>query len=68
MTLEIFLIVVLWVIVGFWISYKRKWYKNFSANEDFPPFIVIMIVIGFAPLCLLIAFVREMLLDDWNNT
>lgn len=67
MTTNGLLIAILWVILGFWISYKRKWYSNFSGDDEFPQFIVIAIVVAAAPLCLVIAFVREMLIDDWNN-
>jgi hypothetical protein len=35
--------------------------------DEFPQFIVIGVVVAAAPLCLIIAFIREMLIDDWNN-
>lgn len=61
------LIAALWIIVGFWICYKRKWYENFKGDEEAPQIFVILLVVVAAPLCLVIAFVREMLIDDWNN-
>ena len=67
MTTNELLIGILWIIVGFWICYKRKWYPEFSDNEEYPQFIVIAIVVAAAPVCLVIAFVKEMLIDDWNN-
>jgi hypothetical protein len=68
MTTTELLIGILWVILGFWISYKRNWYEIFKGDDDdWTQFIVICIVVAAAPLCLIIAFVREMLLDNWNN-
>ena len=67
MSLNEILIAALWIIVGFWICYKRKWYKKFDGDDDFPQIFVIALVVFASPLCLVIAFVREMLIDNWNN-
>jgi TRAP-type C4-dicarboxylate transport system permease small subunit len=67
MTLNEILIAILWVIVGCWISYKRNWYADFANDEEWPQGVVIGIVIMSAPLCLIIAFFKEMVFDSWNN-
>jgi prolipoprotein diacylglyceryltransferase len=67
MTITELLIGILWVIVGFWVAYKRKWYIKQKNDPDWPQELVIFLAVVLAPLFLIGAFVREMLIDDWNN-
>lgn len=67
MTLNEILIAALWVILGFWISYKRKWYVKQKNDPDIPQELAITLAVVLAPLFLIGAFVKEMLIDDWNN-
>lgn len=60
--LDIILIGIIWVITGFWISYKRDWYRNNSDVED-----AILFNVIFAPLALIIAFAREFFIKSWKN-
>ena len=67
MTTTELLIGILWVIVGVWISFKRKWYFKQKNDPDLPQELAIILAVVLAPLFLIGAFVREMLIDDWNN-
>jgi len=68
MSMNSLLIAILWVIVGFWIAYKRNWYTKWFDGVDSPPAsLAILVCVVFAPVSLIIAFVREMLIDKWNN-
>lgn len=67
MNLETILIAILWIIVGVWVAYKRKWYTKLKNDPDLPQELAIFLVVVLAPLFLIGAFVKEMLLDDWNN-
>jgi ABC-type glycerol-3-phosphate transport system permease component len=62
--METILIIILWVIVGFWIAYKRNWYEY--AGRDDQNFIIWMTVI-FAPISLIIAFFSVMIIGKWQN-
>jgi hypothetical protein len=65
--LEIVCVIALWLIVGFWICYKRDWYRDPSdsqADEDQNAFKCTINVI-FAPLSLIIAFIVVFIYDDW---
>lgn len=68
MTLEEFLIAILWVIVGSWVAYKRNWYESYKNSEETPQFLLILVTIIGAPVALAIAIFEEMVLDSWNNT
>jgi hypothetical protein len=67
MTITELLIGILWVIIGFWVAYKRKWYIKQKNDPDLPQELAIFLAVVLAPLFLIGAFVREMLIDDWNN-
>lgn len=60
--LEITLIIILWLITGCFISYKRKWY---TPSDDIE--LNVTFTILFAPIALVIALFKEFILDDWNN-
>ena len=65
--METILITILWVILGFWIAYKRDWYSSYSGSEDPPASVIILICVVFAPASLIIAFFREMVIGKWKN-
>ena len=64
------LIGIIWVIIGFWISFKRDWYKpnNYTSNgvNDWQIFVTAMNVI-FMPVALLIAILRIFIISKWDE-
>jgi hypothetical protein len=62
--LETILFFTIWIFVGCFICVKRNWYKNvvIDARELF-----CIICIVFAPISLIIAIFRELIIDEWNN-
>ena len=64
-TLEVILIIILWIILGFFLAYKREWYKN-SNDDDDAKFRTWCCVI-FAPLNFLIIFTQVFLINKWDN-
>lgn len=63
--LEIILLIILWVIIGTWISYKRNWYKGEYCPSDKDECILMNIV--FAPLVLIIVLFKYFILGTWNE-
>lgn len=67
--LEMVLMVIIWVIVGCWISYKRDWYNGVKSPEMDPPQeLSIAMNIFLAPIALLIAIFREFIQSDWKKS
>lgn len=67
-TLVIILIVIIWVFVGAFINHKRDWYRKYKNHVDSDlRENKIAFSFMFAPIALIIAIVKEMILDDWNN-
>lgn len=64
--LEIIFMMIIWVFVGSFICFKRDWYKPWN-TYDTSSSLYCTFTIVFAPIALLIAIFREMILDDWNN-
>ena len=66
--LEIFLSMVLWVIIGLWISWKRTWYKdNKLMNDEKIVTLGIVLNIVLMPLVLLWTIFDEYANDDWKQ-
>lgn len=63
-TLEIILIIIVWVFVGCFICTKRNWYKNEGVN-DFVIFCIGSIVL--APIALIIAIFKQFIIAKWYN-
>lgn len=61
--METILIAILWVIVGFWIAYKRNWYEYAGDDQKF----IIWVTVIFAPISLIIAFFSVMIIGKWQN-
>lgn len=66
--LEIFLTIVLWIIIGLWISYKRNWYQesSFPDEIDVTAGILILINCVFMPIVFMWTFFKEYLNDEWD--
>ena len=60
--LEIVLIIFIWVIVGLFICYKRKWYVD-EKNIGFECFFATVL----APFNLVITFIKVYLIQEWEN-
>lgn len=73
--LEIILTISIWIIVGFWISHKRDWYKGsrYTSAEFMPNPTesdrILRIIMGIlaSPISLLVAFIIEFVIRDWEN-
>ncbi len=59
--LEEFLIAFIWIIIGCFICYKRKW----NINDD--PYFSCTMMIILAPLFLIITFFKVYIIDEWKN-
>jgi len=66
--LEIFLSIVLWIIIGLWISYKRNWYQDYKDLNDGDKAGAIVANIVLMPLLLLRTIFFEYLNDDWEKS
>jgi hypothetical protein len=60
--MEGILIAILWVIIGFWINYKRNWY----AQEDVPS-LSCWTSVCFAPINLIIVLFKVFVIKPWNK-
>jgi hypothetical protein len=58
--------IILWIIIGVWVSYKRNWYDKYG-YDDPPSGVYIAMSILLGPLALFIAFFREMVFRKWDN-
>lgn len=65
-TLEVILIIILWVNLGFFLAYKRNWYPE-KSNDDMPSSVRITFSVVLAPLNFLVIFVQVFLINKWNN-
>jgi hypothetical protein len=54
----------LYIILGFWVCFKREWYGNLYAEEQI--FAVVGTVV-FMPILLIIALFKEFVWRDWDN-
>lgn len=63
-TLEIILIVLLWLIVGLFLASKRDWYAEIGENSEWFCFFAVL----FAPLNLIITFIRVFCVEKWDNS
>lgn len=60
----VLLIIILWVITGVWISFKRDWYDcEYNAKDERE--IAIALNIMFAPIALIIALFRVFFVNGW---
>lgn len=65
-TLEIVLILILWVILGLFICYKRDWYPEKDYN-DMPSGVRITFATVLAPLNFIVVFTQMFFLNKWDN-
>lgn len=65
-TLEVILIIILWINLGCFICYKRDWYPD-KGTDDMPSGIRITFAVFLAPLNFLVVFVQLFLINKWNN-
>lgn len=63
-TLEIILTIIVYLIIGVWICYKRDFYDKYEEDN-------IPIIMFFATLCmpinLLIVFIKQFILNKWKS-
>jgi hypothetical protein len=62
-TLEIILICIIWIALGFFIAYKRDWYEN-RGGEHVE--CVLFSVIG-SPINFIITIIKIYFIDKWKN-
>jgi uncharacterized membrane protein len=58
--------IIIWIIIGVWVSYKRDWYDK-QEYEEPPSLVYILMSVVLGPVALLIAFFREMVFKKWDN-
>lgn len=63
--LDIILIAIIWIFVGGFINHKRNWYKDLTPSVDILGACFLAFV--FAPLILLIVFLKEFIINEWKN-
>lgn len=63
--LEITLTIILWIITGLWVAYKRDWCKNEDYEIISTKFACGLCVV-FAPIVLITAFVHVFLIGKWK--
>lgn len=55
---------IIWVVIGFFINYKRNWYLHLnSIDANFQQWMNVV----FAPIALLIALYNVFINDKWKN-
>lgn len=68
---EIISLILLWVIVGVWISYKRNWYKDLRNSHKYNRAVdrgdAIATNIMLAPLVLLIVLIFRLFVEPWEQ-
>jgi len=67
--LEICLIGFVWILVGTWVCFKRKWYQqhDMSANEEIGAILQCVFGVVLAPINLLITLIRVFVIDSWKH-
>jgi len=66
--LEITLTVIIYLIIGLWICWKRNWYSNrfkYTGLDDGG--ICTVFALLFMPINLFIVLVDELVLREWDN-
>lgn len=63
--LEIVLIMFIWVIVGLFICYKRKWYVE--DNDSTEQMFECLFATVLAPFNLVLTFIKYYLIQEWEN-
>lgn len=66
-TLEIILSLILYILIGLWITYKRNWYKSSILNSDGDIFTFNLFAVLLMPFNLIIVILREFIIREWNN-
>jgi hypothetical protein len=57
----VLLIIILWIITGIWISFKRDWYIDDKDDAE----IAVILNVMFAPIALIIALFRVFFVNGW---
>lgn len=63
--LELFQSAIIWICLGIFICYKRKWYKDDVVSGDVS-FYCIMATI-FMPINLFIILIKIFFINEWKN-
>lgn len=58
--------VIIWVILGLFICYKRNWYEAYSNIEIEPTFACFMAIV-FAPINFIVVFFKLFFLNKWED-
>ena len=59
--------IIIWIIIGSWISYKRNWYDKHRGDDDLPQEILILVTVVFAPIALCFAIFERLILKKWSD-
>lgn len=63
--LEIIFTIILWIITGLWVAYKREWCQ-YEEYQMLPTELVCVMCVIFAPIVFVTAFVRVFLIGKWK--
>lgn len=61
-TLEIIFILIFWIILGFFICYKRNWYVDEGEEQN----ITCVFGIIFAPINFIVTFIKRYFIESWK--
>lgn len=64
-TLEIVLIILLWLILGIFICHKANWFEHFG-NGCEPEVPACILAVAFAPLVFLVDFIKRFFIQKWH--
>jgi hypothetical protein len=59
-------LILLWVITGIWISFKRNWYKDFGYETDGQGFCIALNLL-FAPIVLVFTLCSRLFIEPWEK-
>ena len=65
-TFEIISLILLWIITGTWISYKRNWYKDFGYESEGQGLHIVLNLL-FAPIALIITLCSRLFYEPWKT-
>lgn len=63
---EIISIILLWIILGTWISYKRNWYKGVGFVNGGKEFFIVLNIL-FAPFAFIITLLLRLFHEPWEQ-
>lgn len=60
--MQILALVFIWVIIGIWMCWKRKWYHDVEFSEA-----CCVVAVIFMPINFVVIFLKEFCINPWEN-